>query len=234
MDKVKKLYKKETFKNREDWLNHRGIGGSSASTILDMNPWASKLDLYFAIKQPSKYISDKEDDSEVLAYGRAMEPLIRKEFALDNSKKYKVLAPINNAMYRSTIRPWQTATIDSQLVEIETGRKGIHEIKTHDIRRSQDAEEWETGTIPQQYFIQVLHYLAVLNDFDFVVLTARLRYWKFINNDYVVEKVVTLNYYIERKDVQKEIDYLVKKEDRFMENTLKGLVPAITLKLPVF
>ena len=40
---MRKKYKVEHFKSREEWLSNRGLGGSSASAIVGFNPWMNAL-----------------------------------------------------------------------------------------------------------------------------------------------------------------------------------------------
>ena len=79
-------------------------------------------------------------------------------------------------MYRRIDKPYMTATLDGKLVEIATGRKGILEIKTREIKNREDAENWQNGKIPDNYYIQCLHYLSVLNDHEFAILVAKLNF----------------------------------------------------------
>lgn len=208
-----KNYTKETFKNNDSWLGARGIGGSSASSILNSNKWQSKMDLYMAWTYPEKK-SDDKSKSEMFEYGHKCEELMRKLFALD-FPQYKVHTPRNYEMYRDKDRPYLTATVDGLLEDKITHAKGIWECKTHDIRNKADEEEWDNG-IPQNYYIQCLHYLLVLKDCEFVILNAKLRYFDYFSEDGKKIKYQKIVYYfIYRKDVEKEIDYLGRKEEEF-------------------
>ena len=221
---MKKLYKVEHYKDKNHWLNARGIGGSSASAIVGMNPWMNTLDLYNTLlgyKEEIGSVSNTSTD-----YGIDSEPLIRKQYALD-FPEYKVHTPKQNEMYRRIDKPYLTATLDGVLVEKGTKRKGILEIKTHDIRNQADDEYWGT-TIPQNYFIQVLHYLMVMNDFEFVELVAKLRFFDyFAKGGKKLLKTEYRYYHIERSDesVQKWLSYLEKKETEFYEFNIKNKIP---------
>jgi len=219
---MKKLYTRKSFKTKEDWLaNGRAIGGSSAAAILGMSPWQSKLELYNQLVNGTR---DSDTTNSSMAYGVAMEPLMRKQFTID-FPEYAMRAPKGYEVYRSTTDPLFTATVDGLLTEIATGRKGIWECKTHEIRNREDAEEWENGMIPPNYKIQVLHYFLVLNDCRFAEITARLRYYSFDGTSRYLRKVVTMFYHIERDEVEEELNYLYLAEREFAVAVTNRLPP---------
>ncbi len=228
---MRSKYLKETYRNRDAWLSNRGLGGSAASSILGLNPYMSILELYRAIVMPNE--NPIHDENESMRYGTQCEPLIRKIFALDHASTYRTIAPKGFEMYRRADKTWMTATLDGKLIRLADGKKGILEIKTHDVRKKDDAANWE-NRIPDNYYVQVLHYLLVKSDADFAVLNAKLRFF-----DYSKEKGLTLNrteireYYVDRSDeqVQKDMAYLEQRETEFWEeNVLKKRMPIMQIK----
>lgn len=228
---MQKKYTKETFKTKKDWLKARGFGGSSASAILGVNPYMSKLELYRAIVMPNDHPLVKENES--MNYGTKCEPLIRKIFAYDFKEKYRVHTPKDNEMYRRVDKTYMTATLDGILTEKPTMRKGVLEIKTHDIRNKKDEQNWSEH-IPDNYYVQVLHYLLVMNDFEFAVLTAKLRFYDYFNADgKKLLKTEIRYYYIDRHDeqVKRDLELLEKKETEFWENNIqKKIMPTLKFK----
>lgn len=226
---MKKKYIKQDFSSKAKWLKARKFGGSSASAILDSNPYISKIDLYNTITNPKGKKNIK--DNETLSYGRQCEELIRKQFTLDFKGTYIVHDPIDYEMYIRKDKPYLTATLDGTLKETDSKRKGVLEIKTHDIRNKKDFEEWE-NKLPQNYYIQVLHYLMVLNDYKFAILVAKLRFFDYFNADgKKLLKTETRYYYIEKSEVQNDIDNLEKAETHFYEyNIKKRVMPKIKIK----
>lgn len=224
-------YTKETFKTKEQWLKARGLGGSSASAILGKNPYMSILELYRAIVMPNK--NPLVNQNESMYYGTRCEPLMRKLFAYDFKDVYRVHTPKDNEMYRRKDKPYMTATVDGVLTEKKTKRKGILEIKTHDIRNRKDEEMW-SNHLPENYYIQVLHYLLVMNDCEFVEVNAKLKFYDYFNADGKKLKKTELRYYyIDRNDehIQKDLAYLERKETEFWENNvLKKVMPIVTFK----
>ena len=106
--------------------------------------------------------------------------------------------------------------------EKETGRRGVLEIKTSEIMSQAQKAKWN-GRIPDNYYVQVLHYLLV-TEFDFVKLKAHLR-WNIDGEAYIQER----HYHIERSDVQGDIDYLEASERRFYEHIINKQCPALIL-----
>ena len=211
-----KNYTRETFRTREEWLRGRGFGGSSASAIIGKNPYMSKLELYKACVNPGEEKKEKTSDS--MTYGTLAEPLIRKMFSMDYGERYKVHTPRSHEMYRRKDKKFLTATVDGILTETETGRKGILEIKTHDFRNGADEENWY-GRIPDNYFIQVLHYMMVMDDMQFAVLYAKIRYFKYDDQGSRTLDHSELRAYepIERAVVLDQIKWLEEKETEFWE-----------------
>lgn len=206
--------------NHEDWLHARSgrIGGSDAAAILGYNPWVTNVQLwkYKTGKDKQKDISDKE----VVKYGNNAEPLLRQLFALD-FPQYEVLYEENNIFFNDKM-PWAHASLDGWLVDKETGRKGILEIKTTNIIQSLQKEKWK-NRIPDNYYIQVLHYLMVTG-FDFAVLKAQLKY------DYDGDIMLnTRHYKIERKEVLEDIEFLKKAEKEFFEYIKNDTQPPLVL-----
>ena len=72
------------------------------------------------------------------------------------------------------------------------------------------------GKIPDNYYCQVLHYLAV-TEYDFAVLKAQLK------SEWHGELRITVkHYFIERKDIEEDIRYLVEAEQRFWTCVVEG------------
>lgn len=203
----------------EDWLHARSgrIGGSDAAAILGCNPWMTNVQLwrYKIGEAKQKDISDKE----VVKYGNNAEPLLRQLFVLD-FPQYEVLYEENNIFFNDKI-PWAHASLDGWLVDKETGRKGILEIKTSNIIQSSQKEKWK-NRIPDNYYIQVLHYLMVTG-FDFAVLKAQLKY------DYNDVMLNTRHYKIEREEVLEDIEFLKKAEKEFFEYIKNDMQPPLVL-----
>lgn len=235
-------YTTEIYDNELDWLQARMIGGSSASAVLDLNPYMTKTDLWKEIisklenketKQQQLLKIKKGKKNKVLEYGHKAEPLIRKIVQLNLKDEYKFEAPKGYVLYRRKDKPYLTATVDSLITRLIDGLKGVHEIKTRECRTEAEYNEWAyEKKIPQNYFIQMLHYFVVMNDREFIYLSPKLIQRMRKGTKWKIDKETLLyGLIIWRKEVQKQVDYLEKKETEFWENNiLKRQIPTIEFK----
>lgn len=198
------MIERKILASREEWLKHRSrIGGSDAAAIVGLNPYKTNTELYLE-KTGQKESPDISDKPYVL-YGTKAEEHLRELFRLD-FPQYQVQYFDNN-MYLNSRYPFAHASLDGELTD-EDGRRGILEIKTTNILQSMQKEKWR-DRIPDNYFIQVLHYLMV-TEFDFVVLKAQLKS-EFGGQIYLQTK----HYFIERSEVAGDIEYLAEEERKF-------------------
>ena len=203
------------FKNEEEWLHGRmnGIGGSDASAVVGMNPYKSNIDLFE--EKTGRRIPEDISGKACVIYGKYAEKPIRELFKLDYPE-YKV-EHHEFRILRSIEHPFMQASLDGELTD-QNGRRGILEIKTTNIQQSLQREKWR-NRIPDNYYIQVLHYLLVTN-YDFVVVCAHLR------TNWGGEKRATVEHYIiERAEVQDDLDMLLREEKKFWERVESGRKP---------
>lgn len=208
------------LKNREEWLQNRfkGIGGSEASAIVGMNPYMTNIDLWNI--KTGQVVPQDISDKPYVKYGTNAEEHLRALFELD-FPQYEVEYVDNNSYFNDKY-PFALASLDGVLIEKETGRKGILEIKTTNILQSMQKEKWKER-IPDNYYIQVLHYLLV-TEYDFVVLVAQLK--SEFNGDIYKQ---TKHYKIERADVEADIQYLANEELKFWKLVQEKKKPALLL-----
>lgn len=211
--------KKLILSSREDWLQARKnyIGGSDASACVGVNPYKSNVELW----EEKSGFRQQEDISQkdYVIYGTRAEEYLRKLFSLD-FPQYQIFYDDNNIFLNSNY-PWMHASLDGELVDRE-GRKGILEIKTTNLLQSIQKEKWQ-NRIPDNYFCQVLHYLVVTG-YEFAVLKAQLK------SEWGGEvRIAIKHYFIERKDVEEDIKYLVDAEKRFWNCVESGRRPDLIL-----
>lgn len=207
------------LKNREEWLQARAgrIGGSDASAILGMNPYRTNVELW-QIKT-GQLIPEDISEKPYVKYGTEAEEHLRELFKLD-FPEYQVFYEENN-MWLNDRFPFAHASLDGWLVDQE-GRKGIWECKTTNILQSMQKEKWK-GRIPDNYYIQLLHYLLV-TEFDFVVLKAQLK--SEFNGEIYLQ---TKHYKIERAEVEADIQFLESSEKKFWKQLQEKREPALIL-----
>lgn len=209
-----------TLKNREEWLANRtkGVGGSEISAVIGCNPYMDNVTLW-KIKT-GQIQSEDISDKPFVKYGTNAEHHLRELFKLD-FPEYSVGYEENNSFFNPKY-PWARASLDGWLTD-ENNRKGILEIKTTEILQSMQKEKWNKQ-IPQNYYCQVLFYMAVL-EADFAILKAQLK-TVFDGVPYLQTK----HYHIERADVEADIQYLMQEGERFWQYVQSGKQPH--LKLP--
>lgn len=201
------------------WLKARtyGIGGSDASAIIGMNPYKSNIDLFE--EKTGRRIPEDISDKPYVRYGTEAEPHIRALFSLDYPD-YQVEYH-ENRILRSIRYPFLQASLDGELTDPD-GRRGILEIKTTNILQSMQREKWK-DRIPDNYYIQVLHYLLVTG-YQFVVLRAHLI------SDWGSDKRTSIrHYFIERSEVEEDLDMLLTEEIKFWQYVESGRKPPLIL-----
>ncbi len=158
-------------------------------------------------------------DKPYIQYGQQAEMHLRGLFRLDHPQ-FKVDFVDNNS-WTNPRYPWAQASLDGWLTD-QNGRRGVLEIKTTEILRSMQKEQWNKR-IPMNYYCQVLFYMAVV-EADFAVLKAQL---KTVFDDEVY--LQTKHYPIERADVQDDIDYLMTNGEKFWEYVKNDQRPPLVL-----
>ena len=216
-------YKEITLRHGSpEWLKFRtsGIGGSDASAILGMNPYKTNVELWeekTGLKPPKPVTC-----IEAVEYGKKAEKPLRALFALD-FPKYKVIEHKNIVFLN---HGFMFASLDGMLIEKKTGRKGILEIKTANIFQAMHKERWK-DKIPDNYYIQVLHYMAVM-EAEFAYLNAQLKY----ETGGMPDKR-TKPYYIDKadEDIKNDIEYLIEQERLFWESVKARKRPPLILPI---
>ena len=208
-----------TYETREEWLKARKsyIGGSDAAAVLGMNPWMSNTELW-EIKTGRRKKTFL-DANEFVKYGHAAEPLLRELFKLDYPEMEVFYEPGN--MWTNDRFPFAHASLDSWLKD-EFGRLGILEIKTSNLLNKSMSDKWK-DQIPDNYYLQCLHYMMVL-EADFAIVKAQLKSER--DGDVYLQ---TKHYWIERRDVEEDIETLREAEEEFYQCILKDKEPALIL-----
>ena len=213
------MNKKNQSKSREEWLQERkkGIGGSDAAVVIGKSKWKNNVQLWE--EKTGRIETPDISDKPYVQYGIQAEDHIRQMFALNNPE-YEVLHEENTIIKHSKY-PFLFASLDGILINKETGEKGILEVKTTEIVRSMQYENWKDENIPDAYYCQVLHYLNVTG-FTFAKLVAELKY----SADYQIRKTYT----ILRSEVEEDIQYLEQEEIKFWnEYVIKDIRPPLLL-----
>lgn len=209
----------QTFGSREEWLQARKsfIGGSDAAAIVGLNPYKTNIELW--LEKTGQATPEDISEKPYVKYGTQAEEHLRELFQLD-FPEYRV-EYIEGNMWLNDEYPYSHASLDGWLTD-QDGRKGILEIKTTNILQSMQKEKWNQQ-IPDNYYIQLLHYLMVTG-FEFAILKAQLKF------DYSGDIVMhTRHYKIERSEVEADIEYLQNSEKTFWKQVQEWKKPALIL-----
>ena len=143
--------------SREDWLNYRrlGIGGSDAAAIMGLSPFATIRDLYFDKIGVTPVIEEEEENWVAKEVGHRLEDLVAMIFA---KKTGLEVFPVRK-MFRHPLYPFMLADVD-YFIRFPDGSIGILECKTCNYNAK---DKWADDGIPENYVLQVRHYLAVMN-----------------------------------------------------------------------
>ena len=202
------------FLTRKDWLEARqhGISGTGAASIMGLNPYITNAE-YWELKTGRRQEDDISEKSFV-KYGLAAESPLIELFKIDFPEYEVKHKDFDLRIHKE--KSFLIGSLDGELTEKRTGRKGILEIKTTNILQSMQKEKWKDG-LPNNYFYQTLHYLLVTG-YDFVVLKAQLKriYKDEQGRDDV--RLDTKHYYYERDEVIEILKELEQKETEFWNN----------------
>ena len=158
-----------------DWLEYRkqGIGGSDASVVCGINRYKSPVELWM---NKTGQLSDQEA-GEAAYWGTQLEPFVRSEFTKRTGIEVKTV----NQLLQSEEYPFMLANLDG-ICEVPDVGTCIFEAKTASAYKS---GEWE-DTIPDEYALQLAHYLAVTGyagAYIAVLIGGNTFRWKFVERD---------------------------------------------------
>ena len=164
-----------------DWLDYRkqGIGGSDAAVVCGVSRYKSPVELWM---EKTGQLPAQEA-GEAAYWGHQLEELVRTEF----TKRTGIEVEHRMELLRSDEHPFMQANLDGTGVHPELG-PCIFEAKTASAFK---AGEWEDG-IPDEYFLQVQHYMAVTGYggcYIAALIGGNTFRWKFIPRD---EELITM------------------------------------------
>lgn len=220
---------REQINDRKTWLIRRllGIGASDASTVLGINPWVS-IDQLFNEKT-GKAIPRDISESPAVKFGIQAEPLIRGLVALDLPGyilEYHPYDILHHDDYQ-----YITATLDGELIDSQSGERGLLEIKTGSFRSQRDIDDdWGTGQIPQHYFAQVCQQLAVTG-YPFAIVAARLKRDPYRESDDGLPEIIWLYRRIRAEDVQDSIQAVLAADIEFWRQVKQNDRPSTFIQI---
>lgn len=166
---------------RKEWLKARklGLGGSDMAAVLGLSPWRSPIDVW--LDKTSDTVEEKE--SEPMYWGNVLEEVVAQEFAKRSGFKVRN----NNFTLQSEEYPYLLANIDREIVGLDAGL----ECKTANAFK---ANEWDGDNVPDAYYIQCQHYMAVTGKASWWIaclVGGNTFYYKEIKrNDEVIQAII--------------------------------------------
>lgn len=159
------------------------IGGTDASAIAGLNPWSTPMDVWF--EKTGRMVDVL--DSEVMYWGREIEPVIANRYAADTGRTLKECVALHDAAH-----PWAGGHPDRLIYPDQ----GVLEIKTAGLHMRQHWGDPPYGEIPQQYFIQVQWYMW-LTGFEWADVAVLIggqdyRVYYVPRNNAVIERLINV------------------------------------------
>lgn len=137
------------YKDHDKWLETRklGIGGSDIAAILGQNSHKCSLEVW----EDKVNGSSEFKGNRFTHFGHKLEPVVAEEFS-ERFPEFLV-----TELDRTLKKNHSLANIDRLLWHPSKGY-GVLECKT---TSTYNAKAWEGEEVPQEYYCQVMHYLAV-------------------------------------------------------------------------
>ena len=197
--------------SRSEWLKLResGIGGSDAGAIMGLNKYATPLSVYFAKKDLAVH-----EGSKAAEWGNILENPIRQKAREELGIEIETVP----GMFTNKEHDFMNANFDGLVFvegEKEIAGSVVSGIGGHEIKTSRTGDGFTTDEIPDSYYAQVQHYMAVTG-LTFFVLTV-----------FIFDQYTGRHYVIPRND--EFIDRLIEAESTFWNDfVLANVMPAPT------
>lgn len=173
------------------------LGGTDAAAVLGLSRWTTGLQVW-SVK--TGQIIPEDVDSEAALLGKELEDYVARRFSKITGKKVQ---RVNETLYHPEYK-FLGANIDRRVV----GENAVLECKTATMWKYR---EWKDEDIPQEYLIQVLHYMAV-GGFTKGYIACLIGNHKFVWKEISYDKKV--------------LDDLINKEVRFWNDfVVTGRMP---------
>ena len=158
---------------QEQWLAHRrnAIGGSDAAAIIGLNSYSTP----FAVWMDKLGKAEPVPENEAMRLGHDLEEYVARRFTEATGKKVRR----KNAIIYNDEYPFAHANIDREII----GESAILECKT---TSRLNMQKFKNGEYPQNYYVQVMHYMAVTGAQKAYIAVLVLQegfYWFEVNRD---------------------------------------------------
>lgn len=210
LSKMKMKY--TVYNMREAWLRKRCqyIGASDAASVIGISPWKTERQLW---EEKTGRGKKRKIDEASVRRGIESEGHIRELYGIETGT---TVYDGTGIMFLNDAYPWAECTLDAFKIDNDVGLVPV-EIKS--VQHKGDG--WEQDKIPDHYFVQVLHQLAITGAKRGELL---VRFARVGDIDTAYERVYT----IERDAVEGQIVKLMKREEQFWNvNVTLGIPPSV-------
>ena len=191
-------YESVLFMQDDKWREGRkhSIGASDAAAVMGISPWKTEAQLWDE-KANGKTLDFHNADT---MRGHRSENHILELYGIETGRK---IFSGERIMLMSKRNQFMSCTLDG-IDFTDDNNPIIIEVKSVKFSHG----EWSDDKIPDYYFTQLLHQLAVTgwNEAILIVRFTRNEVW---------ESASERLYHVKREDVQDQIDKLVRKERKF-------------------
>ena len=184
--------------DEDTWRQARqnSIGASDAAAVIGISPWKTEAQLWDE-KANGKTLDFHNADTE---RGHRSENHILELYGIETGRK---IFSGERIMLMSNHNPFMSCTLDG-IDFTDENNPIVIEVKSVKFSHG----EWSDDKIPDYYFTQLLHQLAVTGWNEAILLVRFTR-----NEEW--ESASERMYHVKREDVQDQIDKLVRKESKF-------------------
>ena len=171
--------------SRSEWLKWRtkGIGGSDVAAIAGISRFKSAYEVWLEKTGQSAL---EETQNDFAHFGSALEPIVKQEFMQRTGIKVRA----KKAILQSSEHPFMLADLDG--VINENGKMRIFEAKTASAYKQ---AVWEEG-VPEEYVLQVQHYMAVTGAekaYVAAIVGGNSFFWHEVHrNEALIEQIIEL------------------------------------------
>lgn len=191
-------YESVLFMQDDKWREGRkhSIGASDAAAVMGISPWKTEAQLWDE-KANGKTLDFHNSDT---VRGHRSENHILELYGIETGRK---IFSGERIMLMSNRNSFMSCTLDG-IDFTDEDNPIVIEVKSVKFSHG----EWSDDRIPDYYFTQLLHQLAVTgwNEAILLVRFTRNEGW---------ESASERMYHVKREDVQDQIDKLVRKESKF-------------------
>lgn len=222
---MKKILDKRKM-TEADWQNYRGtqqgIGGSEVATILGVNPYKSRFELWLEKTGQSPRANV---DNQFVEWGNLLEPVIRDKFRKETG--FTVMK--SNFVLQHDTHDFMIANLDGIVLDPNFGGRGVLEIKT---TSEHNKKQWEDGC-PIHYMAQIQHYLCVTGyEYAYCVVLiggSTFKYFLIERDDYIIDTIIR-----EEMEFMRQVEFKIppviggsKTESNWLQATFPEAVDEI-------